>query len=257
MNNAIEINIINFVCIYLLLIFIGLIMKFSNISKIKLLVVASTRMTIQLILAGYILVYLLDNPSPILVILYVGIMIVFSIYRVLNINKGLNKSFRVAIALGITTSSLLTIIFVVVFVINESIFNPQYTIPLSGMLLGNTMTGVTLGVRTFIEKINDSKLQIEVLLNQGATPKKILSPFVNSSFETAILPTINTMVGMGIVTLPGMMTGQIISGESPITAIMYQISITIAISAVVCLAVFLSLNLGYKTLYNKENQFNL
>jgi putative ABC transport system permease protein len=62
------------------------------------------------------------------------------------------------------------------------------------------------------------------------------------------------MVGMGIVFLPGMMTGQILSGTLPLTSIMYQIAIMIAICASVCLAIFFSLHFGYKTLYNKRNQ---
>ncbi|HPZ52781.1 MAG TPA: ABC transporter permease, partial [Clostridia bacterium] len=66
---------------------------------------------------------------------------------------------------------------------------------------------------------------------------------------------LNNMVGMGIVSLPGMMTGQILSGTMPTTAILYQISIMIAICTVVCLSVFGSLYLGYRTLYNERNQF--
>jgi putative ABC transport system permease protein len=62
------------------------------------------------------------------------------------------------------------------------------------------------------------------------------------------------MIGMGIVSLPGMMTGQILSGTLPTTAIMYQIAIMIAICTAVCLTVFCSLHFGYKTLYNKRNQ---
>ena len=93
--------------------------------------------------------------------------------------------------------------------------------------------------------------------NLGVTPKKILLPYVNNSLETALLPTLNSMVGMGIVSLPGMMTGQILAGTLPTVAIMYQIAIMIAICAAVCISVFCSLNLGYKSLYNKKNQIML
>ena len=79
-------------------------------------------------------------------------------------------------------------------------------------------------------------------------------PFANNALETALLPTLNRMLGMGIISLPGMMTGQILSGTSPTTAILYQIAIMVAITVAVCLTVFLALNFGYKTLYNKRNQ---
>ncbi len=255
MNDAVQISIFNFALIYLLLIIVGIVMKVSKINQTKLLLIASIRMTIQLTLAGYVLTYIFDNPSPILVCTYVILMSVFAVYRILSVNKGLNKDFKVIIAASISLSSILIIMFFIGVVIGQSIFNPQYTIPISGMIIGNAMTGITLGVKTFMSKIKDSKLQIEVLLNQSAKPKNILKPFVNSALETALLPTINSMLGMGIVSLPGMMTGQILSGELPTTAILYQISINICLAAVVSLSVYLCLNLGYKTLYNKENQF--
>ncbi len=255
MTNAVEISIFNFALIYLLLVIVGIIMKISQISQTKLLLIASIRMTIQLTLAGYILMYIIENPSPIFVCIYLSFMCIFAVHRILSVNKGLNSKFKLIIASSISLSGIFVILFFITIVVGENIFNPQYTIPISGMIIGNAMTGVTLGVKTFISKIKDSKLQIEVLLNQGAKPKNILKPIVNTSLETALLPTINSMLGMGIVSLPGMMTGQILSGESPTTAILYQISINICLAAVVSSSVFLALNFGYKTLYNKENQF--
>ncbi len=257
MNDAVQISILNFSMIYLLLIIVAIIMKASKINHTKLLLVASVRMTVQLILAGYILTFIFDNPSPFLICSYVIMMSGFAVYRIFSVNKGLNSKFKIIIAASISLSSGLIIAFFVTVVINENLFNPQYTIPISGMIIGNAMTGITLGVRTFTTKINDSKLQIEVLLNQSAKPKNILKPFVNEALETALLPTINSMLGMGIVSLPGMMTGQILSGELPNTAILYQISINICLATVVSLAVFMTLNFGYKTLYNKENQFTI
>ncbi len=255
MNNAVQISIFNFTLIYLLLIIIAIIMKTSKINQTKLLIIASVRMTIQLTLAGYILMYIFENPSPIFVCTYVLLMSMFAVYRILSVNKGLNRKFQLIIAGSISISAIIIVLFFITVVVGESIFNPQYTIPISGMIIGNAMTGITLGVKTFMSKIKDSKLQIEVLLNQSAKPNNILKPFVNTALETALLPTINSMLGMGIVSLPGMMTGQILSGESPTSAILYQISINICLAAVVSLSVYLSLNLGYKTLYNKENQF--
>ncbi len=255
MDNAVQINLMNFSFVYLLLLVIGFIMKISNIHKGKLLLIASIRMTVQLTLAGYLLTYLFENPSKIFIIIYICSMCIFAIHRVLTINKGLNKKFKIVIGLSIVFSGVSIILFFVGIVINQSIFNPQYTIPISGMILGNAMTGISLGVKTFMDKVKSSKLQIDTLLNLSATPKNILLPMVNSSLETALIPTLNSMLGMGIVSLPGMMTGQILSGELPSTAIVYQISVMICISTVVSLSVFLSLYFGHKTLYNDKNQF--
>lgn len=105
-----------------------------------------------------------------------------------------------------------------------------------------------------MNSVNKEKNRINTLLNLGVEPKDILKPFANNALETALIPTLNSMVGMGIIFLPGMMTGQILSGTLPTTAIMYQIAIMIAICTSVCITVFLSLNLGYKSLYNNRKQ---
>lgn len=254
MQGAVKLNIIQFSLIYLLLIIILAIMKKAKINQTKLLLLASFRMTVQLVLAGLILTYIFKNPNPIFTLAYILSMIIFSIHRVLSKNKDLNRNFKIAVALSLSISGAAVLGFFVMAVVGQSFFNPQYTIPLGGMIIGNAMTGVTLGLKTFNENIKSQRQKIESLLNLGVTPQKILLPYVNNSLETALLPTMNSMLGMGIISLPGMMTGQILSGTLPTTAIMYQIAIMIAICTSVCLTVFCSLNFGYKTLYNKRNQ---
>jgi len=256
MEGAIQLNIIQFSLIYLLLIIVLAIMKKSHIKKTKLLIVSSIRMTVQLVLAGLILTYILKNPEPIFTLVYILIMIIFSIYYVLSKNKEINDRFKLIIAMSMFLTGLFMIVFFVMVIVGVDIFNPQYTIPLAGMIVGNSMTGVTLAIKVFKENIKSGKAKIESLLNLGATPSRVLMPYVNNSLETALVPTINSMVGMGIVFLPGMMTGQILSGTLPLTSIMYQIAIMIAICASVCLAIFFSLHFGYKTLYNERNQIN-
>lgn len=254
MQGAVKLGIIQFSLIYLLLIVILLIMKKSKINQTKLLLVASIRMTVQLVLAGFLLTYIFENPHPVFTFLYITAMVIFSIHRVLSKNKELNIHFKIAVSLSLAISGVLILCFFVIVVVGESIFNPQYTIPLAGMIIGNAMTGVTLGLKTFNENLKSQRDKIDSLLNLGVTPKKILLPYVNIALETALLPTMNSMLGMGVISLPGMMTGQILSGTLPTTAIMYQIAIMIAICTAVCLTVFCSLHFGYKTLYNKRNQ---
>jgi len=182
-------------------------------------------------------------------------MISFSIHRVIKGRKDLNNNFKIAIGASLTFSGLFVLIFFVTVVVGKSIFNPQYTIPLAGMIIGNAMTGVNIAIKTFMDDISKEKNKISTLLNLGVEPKDILKPFANNALETALIPTMNSMLGMGIIFLPGMMTGQMLSGTLPTTAIMYQIAIMIAICCSVCTTIFLSLNLGYKSLYNNRKQF--
>ena len=255
MKGIAEINILNFSIVYLLLFIVLFIMKKAKINQTKLLILASIRMTLQLVLAGFILTYIFENPNPLFTVFYLICMTGFAIHRVISKNPTLNKSFKIAIAASLSVSGLSILFFFVTIIVNENMFNPQYIIPLSGMIMGNAMTGVNLAIKSFRETLDQQRNRINTLINLGIIPQKILLPFVNQSLETALLPTMNSMLGMGIVSLPGMMTGQILSGTLPTTAILYQISIMIAICTVVCLSVFSSLYLGYQTLYNKKNKF--
>ncbi len=257
MQGIVEIQIWQFALIYLLLLIVLFVMKKSRIDQTKLLVIASARMTVQLILAGLVLTYIIQNPHPLFTISYFLLMTGFAIARVLRKNKGINRGFQWAIGGSLFFSGLFVVVFFVYLVVGESVFNPQYMIPVSGMVVGNAMTGTTLGVKTFRESFSGQRARIEALLNIGAKPEKILLPFVNQAIETALLPTLNSMLGMGIIALPGMMTGQILSGTLPTTAILYQIAIMIAITTVVCLSVFGSLYFGYRTIYNSKNQIIL
>lgn len=254
MKNVVELQLWQFSLVYLLLLVVLAVMKLCRIDRTKLLVVASLRMSLQLALAGLVLTYIFKNPHPAYTLLYLAGMTGFAIYRVLSQNKGLNRRFQFIIALSITFSGLVVVVFFICVVVGESLFDPQYVIPIAGMLMGNTMTGATLGVKTFRESLNTQRARIDALLNIGAAPGKVLMPFVRQALETALLPTLNSMVGMGIVSLPGMMTGQILSGTLPTTAILYQIAIMVAICATVCLSSFGALYFGYKTLYNRRNQ---
>lgn len=257
MNDVVQMQIWQFSLIYLLLLVVLLVMKKSRIKQTKLLLIASLRMTLQLVIAGLVLSYIFKNPHPIFIFAYVLAMMIFSVHRVLSRNKQLNRRFKLYVALSLVFSGLSVCVYFILVVVGESLLNPQYVIPIAGMLMGNAMTGVSLGIKSFNDSLKGQRNRIESLLNFGVEPDKILLPFVNQSIETALLPTLNSMLGMGIIALPGMMTGQILSGTLPTTAILYQIAIMIAITTVVCLAVFGSLYLGYKTLYNKRNQIIL
>lgn len=254
MSDIIALNLWQFSLIYILLLVVLFVMKRCQIKQSKLLVVASMRMTVQLILAGLVLTAIFENPHPAFTVLYLLAMTAFACFMTLQRNPGINKKFKLIVALSLSASGLTILCFFILAVVGVNIFNPQYTIPISGMIMGNALTGVSLGVKTFHESVTSQRVLIDTLVNMGTAPPKILAPFANRALETALLPTLNNMLGMGIISLPGMMTGQILSGTLPMTAILYQISIIIAICTVVCLAAFFSLFLGYRTLYNKRGQ---
>jgi putative ABC transport system permease protein len=183
-------------------------------------------------------------------------MEVFAIYTIFKRTKvKLSKRLKIIIALSMLFGTLSSLIYFLLIVINISPwYDPRYFIPIAGMLIGNSMTGISLGVTRLSDGISMQRHLVEAALMLGATPKMAAKDIADSAFDSAILPTINSMVGMGIVFLPGMMTGQILSGTPPTTAIEYQIAIMLGILGSVSLTVILFVQLGYKTFFNAESQ---
>lgn len=241
---------------YIFILILLFIVRARGISREKEILISTIRMTIQLILTGYILVYLFNNINPLYTILVIVVMEIFAIHNIFKRARSkLSKSLKKIIAVSMLFGTLSSLLYFLLVVVNISPwYDPRYFIPIAGMLIGNSMTGISLGVTRLVEGMNAQRHLVESALMLGATPKMASKEIVDTAFDSAILPTINSMVGMGIVFLPGMMTGQILSGTSPVTAIEYQISIMLGILGSVALTVILFVQLGYKTFFNDESQ---
>ena len=256
MNSIIELTFWQIAAAYLFVVITLIIVKSRGINRDKELVLSTVRMTLQLVIASYVLVYILDNPNPFITIGVVILMTAFAIYTIVRKFKGmmtnkLAKVITLSMILG-AGGCLIYLIFIVIGV--KPWYNPQYFIPIAGMIIGNSMTGVSLAVKNLLEAMASRKHVVEEALILGATPREASARIINQSFDSAIMPTINSMLGMGIIFLPGMMTGQILAGVSPTTAIAYQIGIMLGILGSVALSVIIILQLGYKTFFNEEAQ---
>lgn len=256
MNGAVNLNIWQLVAAYVFVIILILIVRMRGIAREKQILLSTVRMTVQLVLVGYLLVYLFDNINPIFTIGVVIIMEVFAVYNIFKRAKyRLSKRLKRAVAISMTIGTLNCLFYFLLVVLRVNPwYNPRYFIPIAGMIIGNSMTGVSVGVNQLVDGMQTKKHLVESALMLGASPKIAAKDIVNSAFDSAILPTINSMLGMGIVFLPGMMTGQILSGTSPLTAIEYQIAIMLSILGSVALTVVIFVQLGYKSFFNSEDQ---
>jgi putative ABC transport system permease protein len=255
-NGIIDLGIVQVAIAYVFVLIVIAIVRIRKINREKEIIISSIRMTLQLVLTGYFLVYVFQNPSPLITAGIILLMEAFAIHTIFKKFKGklsasLKRNIAISMSIG-TLSCLIYFLFAVVRI--APWYSPQYFIPISGMLIGNSMTGVSLGTKSLIEGMSTQKNLIEESLILGATPQVASRSIINSTFDAAIMPTINSMVGMGIVFLPGMMTGQILSGITPTTAIAYQIAIMLGILGSVALTVILMLQLGYRTFFNEEAQ---
>ena len=258
MKDVIDLQLWQMLSAYVFVLILMFIVRLKGIPREKEILIASIRMTIQLILTGYLLIYLFNNPSPLYTLLILIAMETFAVYNIITRAKGkLSAKLKQIIAFSMILGTVSCLLYFLLVVVNLSPwYDPQYFIPIAGMLIGNSMTGISLGVNHLVEGMKLQKNLVEGALMLGATPKMAAKHIVNNAFDAAILPTINSMVGMGIVFLPGMMTGQILSGTSPVTAIAYQIAIMLGILGSVALTVILFVQLGYKTFFNEKSQLN-
>lgn len=259
MDPNIDLTLIQLATAYVFVVILLFIVRHRGIKRESDIILASIRMTLQLVLIGYVLVYIFDNPSPFYTIIFIVLMEAFAIFNIFtrvkeDISSDLKKIIALSMIVG-TLSSMVYFLFIVIRI--TPWYNPRYFIPITGMLIGNSMTGISLGVSRLIGGIQSNKNQIESALMLGALPKIAVKGIVDNAFDAAVLPTINSMVGMGIVFLPGMMTGQILAGLSPISAIKYQIAIMLGILGSVSLTVIIFINLGYKTFFNKDSQLKI
>ncbi|MDO5716516.1 MAG: iron export ABC transporter permease subunit FetB [Tissierellia bacterium] len=242
---------------YLFVLILLILVRFRGIPREKEILLASFRMTLQLILMGYILTKIFHTKTALFTILVILLMEIFAIYTIFGrVKSDIQPKLKRVIALSIAMGTLLVFLYFVFIVLRpEPWFDPRYTIPIAGMLIGNSMTGISIGIHRLIHGFSQQKDQILGALMMGATPKMATDSIVKEAFDAAIMPTINSMMGMGIIYLPGMMTGQILSGISPFIAVKYQIAIMLGITGATTLTVYLALHLGYKTFFNERLQF--
>lgn len=134
-------------------------------------------------------------------------------------------------------------------------YQPQYAVPVLGMILGNTLSGISLGLDRLGDELIGRRDQVETLLSLGATRWEAARSAVQAAVRTGMTPTINSMTIVGIVSLPGMMTGQLLSGVEPIEAVKYQIVILFLIAAGTSLGTIGVVLLGYRRLFDRRHQF--
>jgi len=256
MNGVIDLTLWQMIAAYVFILLLLFIVKKRGISREKEILISTVRMTLQLILTGYILVYLFNYTHPLLTLSVIALMEIFAIYTIFKRSKTtLSKPLKKIIALSMISGTLSSLFYFLLVVVQiNPWYDPRYFIPIAGMLIGNSMTGISLGVTRLVDGMYTNRHLVESALMLGASPKFAAKDIIDHAFDSAILPTINSMVGMGIVFLPGMMTGQILSGTSPVTAIEYQIAIMLGILGSVALTVIVFVQLGYKTFFNEQSQ---
>ena len=174
-------------------------------------VYASVRMVVQLTAIGYILTFIFAQDSPGIVTLVLGLMLLLASWIALRPLKMKSADLFAKALFGISVGGITTLVLTIFAVIRiDYWYQPEYVIPLAGMIFSNAMNTVSLAAERFES-------------DMAVVPDYIRAR--NSAFTASLIPSLNTFFAVGLVALPGMMTGQILSGVSPLIAVKYQIVI--------------------------------
>ena len=224
------------------------------------LVIAATRTVVQLLLIGLVLKALFAQ-------VHLGWVALLSILMLLLAGREVmarqHRRFGGIWGYGLGTLSMfvssftLTIYALIVIVGTEPWYTPQYAIPLLGMMLGNTMTGVALALDKLTTTAWQQRSVIEARLILGQDWRTAIGDITRDSVRVGMIPMINAMAAAGIVSLPGMMTGQILSGTPPLEAVKYQILIMFLITAGTGISAVLATWIGAKHLFDDRQRLRL
>jgi len=234
-----------FVCIPLLL------SKTLKLGLEKDTLIATLRAIVQLLAVGYILKFVFDANSYVYIFLMIALMIIVATFNARKKGEGIK---------GITWKIALTLI--IIEITTQGVLlgfdivpaTAQYIIPISGMLIGNSMVLSILFLNRFTAEITSHKDQMELILSLGGTPKQAVHRQLINAVKASMIPTIETQKTIGLVQLPGMMSGQIIGGADPIQAVQFQLLIIFALLTTATLSSIMIGFLSYPALFNAHMQ---
>ncbi|MEM7726695.1 MAG: iron export ABC transporter permease subunit FetB [Cyanobacteria bacterium P01_A01_bin.45] len=189
------------------------------------------RTILQLTVLGYIFDFIFKQNNPIAVLAILAVLLMISAIIARNrIDKRIAKMLPL-VGGAMLISTAITVVYVNFLIIQpEPWFQPQYIVPLSGIILANAMNAGAVSGERFLKSINSSHLEIETHLSLGATPQQAVKQYRQDAIRVGLIPTINQMTLIGMVTLPAIFSGQLLSGIDPDEAASYQILIMIAIA---------------------------
>ncbi len=214
--------------------------------------IAFGRMVVQLMLVGLYLEVIFEIDSPLINLTWVLVMIVAASFSVSKRSDLKLKFIFVPILAAIATNVAINgCIYGFAVIGTEHIFEARYLIPIMGMIIGNTLNAAIIGIRTYFNQINSEYDKLKYDLLCGASLHEALMKFNTRAYREAFNPVIASTAVIGLIWLPGMMTGQILSGSNPMTAIKYQVIIIITIFAGSVITIFTTLALSKKFAFDE------
>ena len=229
-------------------------MVFSYAQKLKLekeILIGVFRAIVQLTAVGYVLNFIFGLKNPIFTTLLVSFMLFNAAY---NASKR-GKTIRNGLMISFVSIGAGTIVTLTILVIAGAIkYEPYQIVPVSGMIISNAMVAIGLCYKQLASDFKNKRDEVETKLSLGADILPSSIELIRDSIKTGMLPTIDSMKTLGIVSLPGTMTGLILAGTSPLEAIKFQIMVTFMLLSTTSIAAFSACYLAYKGFFNHRKQ---
>lgn len=244
----------------MLVILLALVTWKTNIGLHFQLLFSAVRTTIQLLILGLVLKVLFDiSYWPLIALMSLAMLLVGAREVFARQQKRFKGIWGFSIgATSLFISSFTVTIFTLLLVVEaDPWYQPQYSIPLLGMILGNTMNGISIGMDRLIQSVWEQKDMIEQRLLLGHTKEQAISTLKYNATRSGLIPIINSMATAGIVSLPGMMTGQILAGSPPFEAVKYQILIMFMVASGTGFGIIASLKISTNRIFDERDRLRL
>ncbi|MBD3421616.1 MAG: ABC transporter permease [Chitinivibrionales bacterium] len=227
---TIDINLLNMAWIYGMFLAPVIILHRLGLKTTRRMLIGIARMTVQLALVGIYLRFIFTWNNPYINLGWVLIMIIVANVHILKAASVRITTYFAASLLALVVGMSFTgAVFIALVIRPQPVYEARYLVPIAGMILGNCQRVNIISFERFYAGIQDNTKVWQTMLSLGATRFEAARPFMQQAIKAALNPTITTMATMGIVSLPGMMTGQMLGGSFPMVAIKYQIAIMICI----------------------------
>ncbi|WP_370559434.1 iron export ABC transporter permease subunit FetB [Edwardsiella tarda] len=210
-----------------------------------------SRAIVQLIVVGYVLKYIFHLDNALLTLLMVLFICVNAAWNAKKRSKNLSNAFAMSL-IAIVTGTALTL--TILIVSGSIVFTPMQVIPIAGMIAGNAMVAVGLCYNNLRQRFHDERQRVQEMLSLGASPKQASAAIIRASIKAAMIPTVDSAKTVGLVSLPGMMSGLIFAGIDPVKAIRYQIMVTFMLLSTASLSTIIAGYLAYAKFYTARNQ---
>lgn len=234
------------------LVLVGMFISYKEkLGTWKEIIYSVTRAIIQLIIIGYLLTYIFEVNNAIVTLAMVFVIAFNASWNAHKRSNNIPNSLKISL-FSISISAFLTL---GILVISGSVkFTPSQIIPITGMICGNAMTTIGLCYRNLNSLFRDQRQQILEKLSLGATPKQASISILREAIKSGMQPSLDSAKTLGIVSLPGMMSGLMFAGTMPLTAIMYQIMVTFMLVTTTSISSYVASFLAYREFFNKSQQ---